>query len=456
MKNLILNTDSYKMSHFNLYPEGLTEMYSYMESRGGVYNSTVFFGLQPILKELEYGVSMKDVYYAKSFAEKHGVPFNFEGWKDICLNLGYLPIEIKAVKEGTIVPTGNVLLTIRNTHPNHAWLTSYLETLILRTWYPITVATRIYSMKQNIKPFFEETCDNMNNFPFAILDFSSRGCSSYESSQIGGSAYLANFIGSDNVPAVEYVNKYYESDMSGFSIPATEHSIMCSFGEDDEKESLKYLIDQTEAGGVISIVSDTWDIYRACGYLAELADYIKSKNITVVVRPDSGDIEDVLPKVVGIICKGFGSVENSKGYEVINNAKILWGDGIDERSCTKAFDIAKKLGLSADSILTGSGGGLMQKNIDRDTCRFAVKGSNVIVNGKSRPIAKDPVTDRGKKSKKGKFVLLENRTYSEEEAFAMDDVESRNMLETVFLDGKILRHQSIDEIREILESNDDS
>lgn len=449
--SIILNTDSYKFSHFKFYPKGTTEMYSYLESRSE-YGYTLFFGLQPILSELEKRITTADVYKARAFAVLHGVPFNYDGWMHIVNNHdGRLPVEIKAVKEGTLVPTRNVLVTIRNTDPECAWLTSYLETMLLRIWYPISVATRILNMKKNIKYFYTKTCDTMDNFPFALLDFSSRGCSSLESSKIGGSAYLTQFLGSDNIPAVDFVNEHYSSDMSGFSIPATEHSIMCSFGEDDEQDSLKYIISQIEDGGVVSIVSDTWNIFRACKYLVELSDYIKSRDITIVVRPDSGEIKDVLPKVIDIISKGFGTTENSKGFKVINNAKILWGDGIDEHTCADPFRIAMGMGISADSILTGSGGGLMQKDIDRDTYKFAVKGSNVIVNGKSIPISKDPITDKGKRSKSGKFVLLENRTFTEEESFAMDDVSSRNMLETVFLNGDIKRHQSIDDIREISE-----
>lgn len=448
--NPILNTDSYKFSHFLFYPEESKEMYSYLESRGGRYPYTMFFGLQPILDRFAIPVTEDHVKEAKRFNSLHGTPFNYDGWMYIVKqHQGRLPVEIKSVLEGTRVPTRNAMVTIRNTDPACAWLTSYLETALLRVWYPTTVATRIDLMKKKIKPFFEETSDNLQNLQFALIDFSSRGSTSYESSEIGGSAYLVHFQGSDNVPAVQFTNENYSCEMSGFSIPATEHSIMCSFGEEDEKSSLEYIISKIEDGGVVSIVSDTWNIYRACEYLVEMSDMIKSRNITVVVRPDSGEIDDVLPEVIRIISNGFGTITNSKGYGVINNAKILWGDGIDEENCDTPFEIAKEMGISADSVLTGSGGGLMQKDIDRDTCKFAVKGSNIIVGNESRPIAKDPITDLGKRSKKGKFVLLENRTFTIEESLAMDDVDSRNMLQTSFLNGKVIRRQSIDDIRNI-------
>lgn len=450
--SILYDTDSYKFSHFKGYPKGTTEMYSYLESRGGKYEKIMFLGLEPLLYKLSKRVTAQEVFEAKRFADLHGEPFNLEGWLYIVRQLdGKLPLEIKAVKEGTLVPYKNVMMTVRNTEPNCAWLTSYVETPLLRVWYPSTVATRIYEMKQRIKKYFEETSDTLDSLPFALLDFSSRGCSSYETSQIGGLGYLANFLGSDNVPAVRYTNEFYNSEMSGFSVPATEHSIMCSFGEEGEEESFDYLLDNmVEEGGILSVVSDTWDIYRACDYWVKLADKIKEKNVTLVVRPDSGEIDEVLPKVLEILERGFGFTLNSKGYKVLANVKVLWGDGINEDTCTLLFEIAKNIGISADSIITGSGGGLMQVDINRDTNKFAIKGSNVIIDGVSIPIAKDPITDHGKLSKKGKFVLLENRTFNEEETFAMDDVEQRNMLELVFLNGEIIREQTIDEIRELI------
>lgn len=454
--NLLLDTDSYKLSHFLGYPKGITEMYSYLESRGGKYKETLFFGLLPILEKLKGKVvTPEKIQEAKKFAGLHMVPFNEQGWWDIYYKHdGRLPIEIRSVKEGTLVPYKNVLLTIRNTDPECAWLTSYLETMLLRIWYPITVATRIYEMKQKIKPYYEMTSDNLDSLPFALLDFSSRGVTSYETSEIGGAAYLANFLGSDNIPAVDFVNKLYKSEMSGFSVPATEHSIMCSFGEDGEEVSFEYLLDNmAQEGGIISVVSDTWNIFRACDYWVKLADKVKAKNVTLVVRPDSGDIINVLPKVLKILEEGFGFTMNSKGYKVLNNVKVLWGDGIDEFTCIEPFIQAMQMGISADSIITGSGGGLMQVNINRDTNKFAVKGSNVVVDGVSIPIAKNPITDHGKVSKKGKLALMKVDDGYETFCGTVDYFLSgtKNELELVFLDGEIKRTQTIDEIRKLID-----
>lgn len=451
--SIILNTDSYKMSHFLGYPRGLTYMHSYLESRGGHYPATLFVGLRPILHYLEQAaITMEDVEYAADFAKKHMVPFNYQGWKRIVdTHMGRLPVRIKAVPEGTLVPTGNVLLTIENTDDQLPWLTSYLETMLLRIWYPITVATRIYYMREKIRPFFEQTSDNLNGLPFALLDFSSRGVTSREASEIGGSAYLMLFQGSDNVPAVDFTNRMYGSEMSGFSVPATEHSIMCSFGEENEEASFNYLLDNMgQDGGILSVVSDTWDIYRATDYWGKLADEVKRRNITLVVRPDSGEIDDVLPKLIAKLRQTFGTTASGQGFDVLNNVKILWGDGINEDSCTKPFEIAYRLGISADSIITGSGGGLMQVDINRDTCKFAIKGSYAAFeDGTGRGIAKDPITDHGKRSKRGRLALVhrdgEYQTISYEDQPPKDD-----LLRVMFVDGNAFDDEdhSLEAIRE--------
>lgn len=450
--NPIMDCDSYKLSHFKFYPKNIQEMYSYLESRGGEYPKTFFYGLKPILQKLATKIEPWMIEEVEKFAPLHGEPLNIQGWKDI-MNMGYLPLEIKAVKEGTLVDNKNVLLTIRNTDPRFAWLTSYFETMLLRIWYPITVATRIYYMKQKIIPYFEKS-GNLDNLPFALLDFSSRGVSSYEQSEIGGGAYLTQFQGSDNVPAVRYMNDLYDVPMTGFSIPATEHSIMCAYDMENEFESFKRIIEETEEGTAVSVVSDTWNIFNACDYWGLLAEEIKRKNITLVVRPDSGEIKDVLPKVLTMISKSFGTTTNDKGYEVINNAKILWGDGINEDSVTEVFDIANYHGISADSVLTGSGGGLMQVDINRDTNKFAIKGSNVIVNGESIPIAKNPITDPGKMSKKGKMKLVNSSLYdSRWKTITTEDYSeetynnSKDLLETVFYNGEISNLATLEEIR---------
>jgi len=448
MSNIILNTDSYKFSHFLFYPENTTEVYSYAESRGGEYDETVFFGLYSYIEEyLTTPITQEDIDEVTAFAEKHGQPFNRAGWQYILDTYsGFLPLEIKGVPEGTLVPTQNVLVTVRNTDPNCAWLTSYIETSMLRIWYPITVATRIYHMKKAMKPFFDRTANN-EDMNFSLLDFSSRGCSSHETSQIGGSAYLTMFMGSDSIPAIDYVNKIYNVDMSGFSVPATEHSIMTSYGKENERESLERILNQTPENGIISIVADSWDIFAAIDHLDDLQHIVKDRGLTLVIRPDSGSFAEVLPKVFRKCIDRFPHTVNNKGYIVFDYIKVLWGDGINEKTCTTPFQIAEMHNISAESVMIGSGGGLMQANIDRDTLKFAFKASNVIVDGVSKPICKEPITDPGKRSKKGKLRLTASIDDGSLYTDSLDDPESdHDFLETYYLNG-VSFTQDFDEIR---------
>lgn len=458
MQNFILNTDSYKLSHFLGYPEGTEHVFSYAESRGGLYPATVFDGIQRYVTQLaKVRVSLEDVFEARQFADAHMVPFNFEGWLYIVAAYeGRIPVRIKAVKEGTLVPTSNVLVTVENTDPATAWLTSYIETDLLRAvWYPTTVATRVHYMKQAIKPWFDKTSDS-GNMDFAILDFGARGVSSEETSVVGGMAFLKHFIGSDNLPAVVEANKLYRTPMSAFSVPATEHSIMTAYGKENEFASFKRILDRMLVeNGIVSVVSDTWNIYDAAKMWTQLAHKVKEKNGTLVVRPDSGDFREVLPKVLSILREGFGATRNSKGYDVLNNVKVLQGDGMNENSIAEPFRIAAEMGISADSIMTGSGGGLLQANMDRDTCRFAFKASSVTINGRDKPIAKDPITDQGKRSKQGKLDLLYSPTrgyYTVNELMARN-VNDESALDLVYENGVVKRIQTLDEIRAITAAN---
>lgn len=457
--NPILDTDSYKLSHFLGYPDDVTNVYSYAESRGGAYGETLFFGLQPyIMRLVENPVTAEHITEARTFAADHGEPFNEDDWWAILRDYdGNLPLLIKAVPEGTLVPAHNVLCTVENTDDRFPWLTSYVETALLRQlWYGTSVATRIFQMKRGIVEAFERTADdgwNNPGLPFALLDFSSRGCAGLDANMIGGAAYLANFLGSDSVPAVRYVNNYYGSEMSGFSVPATEHSIMCSWGESREAESFKAMIDRYGGPGkIVSVVSDTWDVFRAAGYWSDIAEYVKNSGTTLVFRPDSGDIGDVLPRVIETLSQGFGYRENNKGYNVLNGVKVLWGDGIGETSYMRPFDIARHMGVSAESIMIGSGGGLMQNNINRDTHKFAFKASAVKrgVDG-WEGIAKNPVTDPGKRSKMGRLKLIHDQDVGFRTVEFVDP--RQDVLRTVYHDGMLSNMETIDTIRSRVDSH---
>jgi nicotinamide phosphoribosyltransferase len=453
MTNFILDTDSYKLSHFLGYPADAQHIYSYAESRGGEYPATVWFGIQRFAKMLaDVRVRPKDLDEAEAFAAAHGVPFNGKGWARIIIDHdGRIPVRIKSAPEGLLIPTRNVLCTVENTDPTMPWLTSYIETALLRaTWYPTTVATRVHGMKQRIKPFYDATGD-VANMGFGVLDFSARGCSSRETAEVGGMAHLLSFIGSDNIPAVLAANRFYNEPMAAFSVAATEHSVTTSWGREGEDASIEYMIENMmPQNGILSMVADTYNVYEYVKKIAQHQDKIANKGGTVVIRPDSGKMQDVLPHIFASVRDLFHGDYNSKGYFVPKYAKVLQGDGINEHSVVVPFQIGKDYRISADAIMTGSGGGLMQANIDRDTCKFAFKASNVIRNGVEIPIAKDPITDPGKRSKMGRLALTQN-DFGEYETHDPDLWQGYpDLLRTIYEDGKLSNMEAFSTIRERL------
>jgi nicotinamide phosphoribosyltransferase len=232
-RSIILNADSYKYSQWNQYPPGTEIVYSYIESRGGEWDSTVFFGVQAFLREyLSTPITQADIDVAEKIITAHGEPFYREGWQHILdKHAGRLPVVIKAAPEGSIIPTRNVLLTIENTDPACWWLTTFLETALLRAvWYPTTVATNSYESKKIILQYLEKTGDP-GLIDFKLHDFGARGVSSLESAALGGMAHLVNFQGTDTVSALLAAREYYDADMAGVSIPASEHSISGAFGK---------------------------------------------------------------------------------------------------------------------------------------------------------------------------------------------------------------------------------
>jgi nicotinamide phosphoribosyltransferase len=465
--NLPLDSDSYKHSHFLGYPEDVEFVYSYAESRGGDYPGTLFFGLQGYLMErLSRPITHAHVDEAADFTERHGLPFNNAGWRAIVDEFhGYLPLEIRGLDEGLLVPVKHPLVTVVNTDPRFPWLPGFVETSLLRQlWYATTVATRIGFMKHKIKAFFDETADNYDALPFALLDFSSRGCAGYDANCVGAAAYLTAFMGSDSMPGVRYANAHYANEMSGFSVPATEHSVMCSW-KNDGPETIRALLGRmTRAeGGILSIVADTWNVFECARTVGSMADEFRAANVTAVVRPDSGDMRKVLAEVLPIVAEGFGTTRNSKGFDVINGAKVLQGDGINEHTVTVPFEIAKALGISAASVMTGSGGGLMQHEIDRDTCKFAFKASALKRRGSDgewEGIAKDPITDPGKQSKKGRHIVIRDdsgggyATISDidDRSYRAADSNPRSLLKLRFKNGAIVNRTTLGEIRSRVDS----
>jgi nicotinamide phosphoribosyltransferase len=411
-KNILLNTDSYKVSMFKQYPAGTTGVYSYIESRGGRYDRTVVFGLQAFIKEyLLDPITQADIDIADEILTAHGEPFNRAGWQYILdKHNGYLPVVIRAVPEGTVVPVSNVLATIENTDPECFWLTTYLETALLRAvWYGTTVATQSYTIKKVILDYLEKTGDP-SLIDFKLHDFGARGVSSCESAGIGGAAHLVNFMGSDTISGILYAREYYGAGVAGFSIPAAEHSTITSWGRDGEVDAYRNMLNNfAKPGSILAVVSDSYDVFNAASKLwgEELRQQVIDSGATVVIRPDSGDPVTVNKQLIQILDSKFGSTVNAKGFKVLNNVRLIQGDGVNELSIRSILGAFMALGYSADNIAFGMGGALLQI-VDRDTQRFAMKCSSVQINGVWQDVVKDPVTDSGKRSKGGRVSLWTN------------------------------------------------
>lgn len=431
--NLILDTDSYKASHFLQYPPGTQGMFSYFESRGGKFDKTVFFGLQYLLKEfLSKPVTVEDVEEAASFFKVHGEPFPYEGWLYIAKELGgKLPIRIRAVPEGSVLPTHSVLMTVESTNTKVFWVVTWLETMLVRLWYPTTVSTQSWYLKKMIKGFLNETADDPNSeINFKLHDFGSRGVSSAESAGIGGASHLVNFMGSDTVEGVRFANLYYGCSMAGFSIPAAEHSTITSWGRDREVDSFKNMVKQFgKPGSLVACVSDSYDIWNAIENLwtGSVLEDVKKSGCTLVIRPDSGDPAKVVNEILQRLHRKIGTTINSKGYRVLPSYfRIIQGDGVNYDSIYNILQLAKMSGFSASNIAFGMGGALLQQ-VNRDTQKFAYKCSSVRINGQDVDVYKDPITDPGKKSKRGRL--------------------DTPLLQTVYEDGKVLVETTLDEVR---------
>lgn len=453
--SILFDVDSYKSSHWCQYPSGTSSLFSYVESRGGDYPYTLFFGLQYYLKEyLSHRITVEEVEKAKTFFAAHGEPFNYEGWMYIAKDLGgKLPVRIRAAPEGTIVPTHNILVSIESTDPKVFWIVSWLETSLLRSvWYPTTVATRSHHIKKIILSALEKSSDDPNTeISFKLHDFGSRGVSSQESAMTGGMAHLVNFMGSDTVVGVLCANEYYNTPMSAFSIPAAEHSSITSWGKEHEVDAYRNMLKQfAKPGALVACVSDSYDLWNACSKLwgEELKQEVINSGATIIVRPDSGNPPDVVLKTAQLLDEKFGHTINTKGYKVLNHVRIIQGDGINEHSIQIILDNLFGAGYSATNIAFGMGGQLLQ-GLNRDTLRWAMKCSSITVDGKKREVFKSPITDLGKSSKAGRLDLVANKS-GQLLTLRLNDDEITNgssIMRTVYENGRLLVDEDLETIR---------
>lgn len=381
LKNPILNTDSYKFSHYKQFAPGTTHVSAYLEARKNPFGSDiVFFGLQMFLMDyLSVPITMQDIDEAQLITSLHGVPFNREDWEYILyVYNGYLPIEIWALPEGTLCKAGDVQLVVNNTDPRLFWLPTYLvdNVLIRATWYPSTVATLSRHTKLILKKHMEKTCDNLDSLPFKLHDFGSRGTTCHEQACIGGTAHLVNFMGTDTTVALPYAREFYGEPMAAFSIPAGEHSNVLSWGKDREWEYMRHMIETFDGEGkIFAFPLDTYDLSKAIETLTgEVSSKFEYPKGTIVGRFDSGD--PVSTPVNGIIQEmaEVGYSLNTKGYRMLPPyLRGLQGDGMMPDTIDELLTYAEERLVSADNFGTfGMGAGLLQ-NVNRDTLSYSGK-----------------------------------------------------------------------------------
>jgi nicotinamide phosphoribosyltransferase len=507
--NPLLLTDFYKVHHHRQYPEGMTLLYSNFtprKSRLEGVDSIVFFGLQHFIKKYLLGKFQKEFFDVPldKIIEEYKFAVDVDTTHIESLHkLGYLPIEIKALEEGTLCPIGVPCLTIKNTHPDFGWLTNYLETLIsAQLWQPITSATIANEYKKLLSKYAIETTGNNEFVQWQGHDFSMRGMSSVESAILSGMGHLTSFTGTDTIPAIYALKSSYNaSGLIGASVPATEHSVMCMGQKESEISTFKRLLDLYSTG-ILSVVSDTWDLWKVCTeYLPLLKKEILSRDGKLVIRPDSGDpvhiicgtiLESERERTLELIAKDpknrkwqpfhsgviellwdiFGGTINEQGYKVLDpHIGAIYGDSITLERAEQICERLKAKGFASTNVVLGIGSYTYQYNT-RDTFGFAMKATygevkeccegNPTIEGcpkecdcttpVGREIFKDPITDDGtKKSKKGLLRIGMNDDYS---LFVKDqctwDEEKGGGLSTIFTNGKLVKETSLDNIREKL------
>ena len=446
--SLVRRTDSYKVTHASQYPPGTEYVESYFESRGGAFTAIPFNGLLPILvKHFQQSVTKEDVAEAAERWAKHfGTErlFNYAGWMYIVDVLGgNLPLSIRALPEGTVIEPLQAMMVVRNTDPKCWWLTNWAETVLTHVWYPCTVAAISRDIKQLIYEYLVAT-GTPDLLPFKLHDFGFRGASCVEQAGIGGCAHLLNFQGTDTSEGFEYARHYYGEPMAGFSIPASEHSTITSWGKEYEVDAYRNMIEQFGGYGLYACVSDSYDIYNACSALwgSQLQAEVLDAPGTLVVRPDSGDPPTVVLRVLEILGSAFGYTVNEKGYKVLNpTVRVIQGDGINRQSIDAILRTLTTHLWSTDNIAFGMGAALLQ-DCTRDTCKFAFKCSSVTVNGQDHDVWKDPVTDPGKVSKRGRLRVIRNQAGRFETVRANEWREGTDELIEVYRNGEILVHPS--------------
>jgi len=493
--NPLFATDSYKWSHILMYPPKTEMVYSTWTPRAAKDGSAhvVVFGVQAALRKLN------ELWRVNFFARPLGqIQHEFERthknflledvrkeWTDAITRLhglGYLPLEIKALPEGTLCPIKTPYLTIKNTDAKCAWLTNFVETFLsTELWLPATDATIAYNNRKMVNEWAIKTGVSPDDMNFLGHGFEMRGMQGIESGMKSGAAHLLSWWGTDTLSAIPFLEEYYDSELSvdyiAGSVPASEHSVMSAWGQGNEKELFEWLITKRFPTGILSVVSDTWNIWKVVGeYLPELKDKIMARDGKLVIRPDSGDPADILCGlrslvtgsivasvairklqdigVVEALWQIFGGTTSKHGYKVLNShIGVIYGDSMNYKNVNEILGRLEAKGFAANNVVFGFGS-YNYTYVTRDTYGFALKSTACVVDGEFREIFKDPITDNGlKKSQRGMVVVNPDLTYTD--GLSLCEYKRIHglgacLLKTVFCDGEERNTQTFKEIRERL------
>lgn len=487
--NPLLMTDGYKTSHVKMYPEKTEYVFNNFTPRSVKFmhpkaKDIVVVGIVPMLQHIyetwDINFFKKDkkevITEAKEYFNSYlGCNYDMSHFEKLH-DLGYLPIHVRALPEGSVVAQNIPILTVINTKPDFYWLPNFLETFISSNlWKMLHSASIAYAFKKIVRKFATETdIENIAFTDFQCHDFSARGMQSMDAAMFSGIGFLSCFKGTDTIISLQAVNKFYGDKNVGFSVPASEHSVMTAYGKDNEIASFERLL-LLYPTGILSVVSDTWDLWKVCSeFLPALKDKILARNGKLVIRPDSGDPVDIIcgsvnpayrtgiagknrtnwtPEEKGVIellWDTFGGTINEQGFKVLDShIGLIYGDSITLDNCEEICEKLKTKGFASTNIVFGVGSYSLGY-ATRDSQGCAVKSTFVIVNGQPLNIFKDPITDNGvKKSARGLLrVVKKDNKFELEQECSFEDLESKeNCLKTVYLNKRFYNHQTFEEIR---------
>jgi len=483
--NPLLYTDGYKVDHRRQYPEQTSLVYSNWtprKSRIDGINEVVLFGLQYFIKKYmieDFNQNFFTQPKAKIIKRYERRITNFLGQNSVGTqhiealhDLGYLPIVIKAIPEGTSVPVRVPMFTIYNTKPEFFWLTNYFETLLSTVvWLPCNSATIARSYRHILDLYADETSSSTEFVDWQGHDFSMRGMAGLEAAMLSGAGHLLSFNGTDTIPSIDFLEQYYnansDNELIGGTVAATEHSVMCMGTTRGEEDTFRRLITEIYPKGIVSIVSDTWDLWKVLTeYLPNQKDDVLSRDGKVVIRPDSGDPVKIIcgdPKgntieaqkgVIQLLWECFGGTLNAKGYKELDpHIGAIYGDSITLDRAKQICEGLKKNGFASTNVVLGIGSFTYQYNT-RDTFGFAMKATYGEVNGKGREIYKDPITDDGTKTSAKGLIKIEMKdgVYALKDQVSWEE-EAQGELRAVYRDGQLLVDDSLTDIRKRVQQN---